>query len=646
MLLLIDHNPGCSKMLEPFGRQLPIQTIVFVSAAGKLVTRTKLDHGDASATTITGKTAQWLHSGCDEHKEQKEKRAQGGVHLLKLSENAAGETGRGRATLRHDGSRPRVRNVPTGGRPATLACGAMVTAPHALAAQTGISVLASGGNAADAIIAIAASLAVLYPHMTGIGGDVFFLYYDSASGSVHAYNGSGAAAEAATLDYYKSLGHEQIPERGGPAVLTVPGTIDAWFALHERYGSQELGKILGPAIAYANEGAPAARSFVAALHRLRDVLTTDEGAYNLYLERGPVRVGDRFVNPALGAALQAIAEHGRGWFYEGEGAQAIERSCREARSPLRAQDLSAHRGFFQSPAAGSFFGLSSLTTPPNSQGLAALIAQETYEAYARRHEEIRLDDGSAARVHAGAESVRLAFADRDAWVRDPRHSGEWQELLSQAHVSALADAIDPNSTRKNELARADAGDTAYFACVDAAGNAVSFIQSLFHSFGSGMVVPDLGIPLQNRGTAFELTTGQVRSLVPATRPFHTLMPCMLVRDGRPWLVYGSMGGEGQPQTALQLATRIVVDGLDPQTAIEAPRWRYGKDAADDPERLHLEARFPAACITGLLARGHDVNVLSEWEESMGHAGAIVIDRDRGVLCGGADPRGDGAAVGI
>jgi gamma-glutamyltranspeptidase/glutathione hydrolase len=211
---------------------------------------------------------------------------------------------------------------------------------------------------------------------------------------------------------------------------------------------------------------------------------------------------------------------------------------------------------------------------------------------------------------------------------------------------ALAERIDPNAASPQTQHRIERGDTAYFACVDRYRNAVSFIQSLFYSFGAGVVVPELGLALQNRGMSFELSEGELRSLAPGKRPFHTLMPCMLLQSGKPWLVYGSMGGEGQAQTALQLSTRIAHDGMDPQAAIDAPRWRWGADVEDEPARVHVEARMGAACITGLRARGHDVDVVADWDESMGHAGALVVDTADGVISGGADPRSDGAALGI
>lgn len=517
----------------------------------------------------------------------------------------------------------------------------MVTAPHASAAQAGVTVLQDGGNAADAIIAVAAVLSVVYPHMTGIGGDAFFLYYDAAGGRIYGYNGSGAAAGLATPERYAGL--SSIPERGPLAALTVPGTVDTWFALAERFGSRPMHEILAPAVALAREGAPAARSFAAATQRLRETLASDPAASELFVRDGPAQTGNIWRNPRLGDALEAIGREGRSWLYEGEGARSIDAHATRIGSPLRGADLAAHAGFFCDPIVGSFFGFESLTLPPNSQGLTLLIAQQTYEAYAGSTQP---DPGSPAQVHAAVESIRLAITDRDGVVGDPEGPADWKRVLDLDHARVHARRIQPYETLSSLEPALDRGDTSYFACVDDTGNAVSFIQSLFHGFGSGVVVPDLGMLLNNRGTAFELGASGIRRLAPRRRPFHTLMPCMLARAGEPVLVYGSMGGDAQPQIALQISTNIVANGLDPQAAIERPRWRYGKDAPHEPARLHVERRLGEACIAGLRARGHDVEVLGHWEESMGHAGAIWIDREHRVLTGGADPRSDGLALGL
>ncbi|HXW50400.1 MAG TPA: gamma-glutamyltransferase family protein [Candidatus Acidoferrales bacterium] len=518
----------------------------------------------------------------------------------------------------------------------------MVAAPHALAAQAGAAMLEGGGNAADAILSVAATLSVVYPHMTGIGGDAFFLYYDARSGRVYAYNGSGAAANLATQEHYAALGHTHIPERGPHAALTVPGTVDAWFALHERFGSRSMEQILAPAVSYARQGVPAAPSVARACRELAAALSADPPATQLVLRDGSA--GRALLeNPRLADALEKIGREGRRWFYEAEGAQAIGKHAERIGSPLRAEDLAAHRGLYCEPAGGQFFGYESLTTPPNSQGLALLVAQQTYQAYAREKD---LPDGSPAQVHAAAECVRLAVADRDAVVTDPMLGEEWRRVLSEDNALAHARRIRPDETSGPKSVRQDSGGTCYFACVDAHGNCVSFIQSLFHHFGAAVLVPELGMFLNNRGISFDLSGQGVRQLVPRRRPFHTLMPCMLVRDGKPALVYGSMGGDAQPQIGLQISTRIVVDREDPQQAIERPRWRWTRDAPDKTPRLYVEARIGQACIAGLRTRGHDVEVLGDWEESMGHASAIWIDRAEGVLTGGCDPRSDGAAVGI
>jgi gamma-glutamyltranspeptidase len=516
----------------------------------------------------------------------------------------------------------------------------MVTAPHALAAQAGARVLGDGGSAADAAVAVGATLSVVYPHMTGIGGDFFALYYDARSGEVSAYNGSGRAAALATKEFYASRGLAAIPERGGPAALTVPGAVDAWFALLERFGSMDVSRLLAPAIAFARDGAPVARSLARAIAEERAVLDADRGARAAYGSgRGD---GAVLTQPALARTLENIATRGRAWFYGGGGADAFDAYCRSIDSPLRASDFAAHRGEWTTPIKTTFRGVESLTTPPNSQGLALLLAQGAYEEFTG---ESRPADLSAEFVHAAVEATRLAYADRDRYVCDPAYTAApLDRLLSREHARALASGIDPNRAGSSERIPADRGGTTYFACVDAHGNAASVIQSVYQHFGAAVVVPELGVAIHNRGCWFTLDDGMPRSLAPGRRPFHTLIANMLLRDGKPWIVYGSMGGDGQPQTGLSLSIRMAERGMDPQAAVDAPRWRWIGDGADGPQ-VFVEKRVGAACVAGLRARGHDVVVCDDYEESMGHAGAIVIDRERGILAGGSDPRSDGLALG-
>ncbi|HXW77209.1 MAG TPA: gamma-glutamyltransferase, partial [Candidatus Eremiobacteraceae bacterium] len=455
-------------------------------------------------------------------------------------------------------------------------------------------------------------------------------------------NGSGAAAQMATPGYYAERGAASIPERGGLSVLTVPGAVDAWVALHERFGRLDMARLLAPAIAAAHDGAPLARSVARSIVEEHDLLAADAGAREVY---GAVqgRVGTRLAQPALARTLEAIATRGRAWFYEGEGAASIDACCRRVASPLRAEDFAAHRGFWTVPLCHTFAGRESLTTAPNSQGLTLLIAQAIVERYARDHELADLD---AAFAHATIEATRLAYAERDRYVGDPeRTKAPVARLLSVERVAKQAASIDPNAVEARRVAVAEKGGTTYFAAVDEDGNAASVIQSIYMHFGSTVVVPELGVALHDRGCWFELDEGGPRSLAPGRRPFHTLIANLLRRDGEPEVVYGSMGGDGQPQIGLLLSIRMARFGADPQAAIDAPRWRWSALAGSGYGAVAIESRAGEACVAGLRARGHRVEPCGDWEESMGHAGVIVIDRTSGTLFGGADPRGDGAALG-
>lgn len=535
---------------------------------------------------------------------------------------------------------------PSGHRASARSVRAMVTSPHAQATAAGVRILEQGGNAADAGVAIAAALSVLYPHMTGIGGDAFFLYYDARSATVAGYNGSGPSAALATQEYYAKLGARSIPFRGGLSALTVPGAVDAWCALHERFGTLAFSQLLEPAIAHAR-AAPIARSFARGLNEEHALLASDEGARSLYAGAPRYAVGERFAQPALSRTLERIGQNGRAFWYEGEAAAHIEATCRRAGSPLRAADLGSYKGFFTEPLRSQFARFTSLVTPPNSQGLVLPLAQNIYASIP---DHAGLPLGSAALAHAEIEAIKFAFLDRDEWVGDPRAlQAPLSQLLSPAHARVRLAAFDPNRVSAdpgNTKKRGAAGDTTYFACVDADGNALSMIQSLYFHFGSCVGVPELGIVLQNRGCSFTLDEGRPTSLAPNRLPFHTLMAAMLLEDEQPALVYGTMGGEGQPQTCLQISIAIAERGVDPQAALDAPRWRYGKTWGEEVPGVSIESRTHPAVIAGLRARGHKVTVVDDYEESMGHAGAIRIDRAHGVLVGASDPRSDGAALGL
>lgn len=548
---------------------------------------------------------------------------------------------------------------------------AAVTAPHHLAASAGLVTLARGGTAIDAAIATAAVLGVVYPHMTGPGGDAFWLVADPADretggrARVLGLNASGRAAGAATLEAYRARG-EAIPWRGPLAALTVPGAVDGWWEAYrlsvERWGSTlPWADLLAPAIGYAAGGYPCsesqARWTAANLDEgdtARKALQHVPGFRRAFLTPagGAPQAGQLLTNPGHARALEQIAAGGREAFYRGALAGALAQGLAEAGSPLALEDLAAHRSQWVEPIALHWRGLEVLAMPPNAQGLAALQILGILEAAGVEGTA----DGSAERLHLAVEATRLAFTDRDRWVADPAFApAPLDRLLDPAYLAARARLID--RARRAAVvapgiggpAAADArprgGDTVWLGAVDGAGRMASVIQSLYFDFGSGIVPGDTGILVQNRGSAFRLDDpAHPNALLPGKRPFHTLCPLLLLRDGRPVGVLGAMGGDGQPQTCAALLLRMFVDGLDPQAAIEAPRWLYGRTWGAAAETLTLEAALAPAA-EALARRGHPVAVGPGRTDTMGHAGAILVG-EAGVRMAGADPRGDGAAVGF
>ncbi|HEV2147254.1 MAG TPA: gamma-glutamyltransferase [Longimicrobiaceae bacterium] len=543
------------------------------------------------------------------------------------------------------------------GRPPTFAPRAMVAAPHYLATSAGLDVLRRGGSAVDAAIAVNAVLAVVYPHWCGIGGDGFWLVHDPRRGGVEGLNASGPAARLATRDYYRERGHpEEIPARGPLAALTVPGAVDGWRMAHERFGRLPWEELFADAVRYAREGAPVARSLASWLSRRLDQLAGHSAASLVTGGRGPLREGARVAHPGLADTLERIARRGaREGFYEGETAERICCALQPGGSPLRPEDFAAFRAEWVEPVSTEYRGLTLHELPPNSQGFTALQILNLVEGF----DVGAWGDGTADYYHHLAEAVKLALADRDEWLTDPRFVDvPLRRLLSKEYAAERRRLIDPDRAlpvggvapgiRFGPAARRTplAGDTCYFCAVDGEGMAASVIQSLYQEFGSMEAGGDTGVILQNRGTCFSLDDRHPNRLEPGKRTFHTLMPAMAFRGGEPYLAFGTMGGNGQAQTHAALVTRIVDFGYDVQQAIEAPRWVVGRTLGRDVEELHLEGRTSHAVVGELFARGHDVRMAMDWDEDMGHAQAIRIHRDTGLLEGGADPRGDGAALGF
>lgn len=545
---------------------------------------------------------------------------------------------------------------PRTGRPPTRADRGMVASSHYLASGAGLAVLRSGGSAVDAAIAVNALLCVAYPHMAGLGGDGFWLVAEK-DGGVRALNASGPAAAAATRDYYAERGHtEEVPARGPLAALTVPGAVDGWRLAHERYGRLPWPRLFDDAIHYARNGVPVARSLSDWLVEDLELLQGEESTARLFVPEGRARrEGERLVQPELARSLELIAEHGaRGGFYEGDLGRRFCAGISGGGSPLRADDLAAYQANWTEPISTDYRGYTVYEMPPNTQGFAALQILNLIEGY----DVAAWGGGSPDYYHHLAEAVKLAFADRDEWLTD-RH---WVDI-------PVAELLDKEyAARRRELIRADramvmadvepgirfgpathrrspGGDTCAFCVVDRDGQVVSAIQSIYHDFGSALVSGDTGIIPQNRGSFFSLNEDHPNRMEPGKRTFHTLIPGLVCADGRPWLAFGTMGGEGQPQTHAALITRMIDLGYDVQQAIEAPRWLMGRTWGTSAQDLSLEGRISDEVVRELQRRRQPVRMLPNWDDNMGHAQAIRIDADTGLLEAGADPRGDGAAVG-
>jgi len=520
----------------------------------------------------------------------------------------------------------------------------IVVAPHAEAAADGAGILREGGNAIEAAIAMAASLSVLYPHMTGLGGDAFWLCRP-AEGGLFGIDGSGAAARRADAAYYRTAGLDAVPVRGPLAALTVAGAVSSWRLAQDESrrrwaGRMPLARLLAPAIAHAERGVAPSASQCAATARKRDELIGQPGFARAYLDDGaPPRAGAPRRHASLATALRRLSAAGLDDFYRGEVAASLAADLARAGSPLAAGDLRRQRATRMPPlvlahGAGTVYNLGAPT-----QGIASLMILGLYDRL-RPHPDV----DSAAYVHLLVEATKQAFRVRDRWVRDPRDLDvDLRSFLDGSALAERAGRIDP--TRASPWRPGETGDTTWFGAIDRAGRAVSVIQSLYHEFGSGVVLPGTGICWQNRGCAFTLDAASARFLRPQRKPFHTLNPAMAeLADGR-LLVYGTMGGDGQPQTQAAVYTRYVTHGQPLDAAIAAPRWVIGRTWGPPSAALKLESRFPRAVVDGLRARGHEVDLVDGYDALMGHAGALVRHAD-GALEGASDPRSDGAAVGV
>lgn len=547
-------------------------------------------------------------------------------------------------------------NGPRTGRPPTRSPRGVVATPHYLASSAGLNALQRGGSAVDAAIAANAVLCVAYPHMAGLGGDGFWLIAE-AGGAVHGINASGPAAAAATLDYYRPRAVDnEIPSRGPLSILTVPGAIDGWRLAHERFGRLAWSDLFEAAITYSRDGVPVSRSLKDWTVQDVPILSKYPSTAAIFLPGGRVPAeGQRLIQADLSRSFQEVASKGaRAGFYEGAIAARICKALQPQGSPLRAEDFTAFQAQWVEPIKSTYRGYDVYELPPNTQGFTALQILNLIEGY----DVVKWGDGTADYYHHMAEAVKIAFADREEWLTDPKFVDiPVEQLITKTYADERRRLIDPE--RAQDISQVPAGisykhphdrrppdgDTCYFCAADEDGMVVSLIQSVYHDFGSAVIGGKTGIILQNRGAFFALDEKHPNHLQPGKRTFHTLIPGLLVRGGKPYMAFGSMGGEGQPQSQAALVTRIVDYGYDAQQAIEAPRWLMGRTWGTRSRNMSLEGRIPDGVVRELKRRGQPVQMVTDWNDNMGHANVIRVDYDQGFFEGGADPRGDGAALG-
>jgi len=520
----------------------------------------------------------------------------------------------------------------------------VVCAPHAAAAEDGRAILAEGGNAIEAMLAMAASIAAVYPHMNHIGGDGFWLIREP-NGRVRALMGAGRAGAKANVRFYRDAGFDEIPARGPFAALTVPGAVAAWAlaldAAKALGARMPLDLLLGGAIKHAREGYVVTRSQAALTKEKYAELETAPGFIQTFLDAGKApEVGAKLKQSALAATLDHLAHAGLDDFYRGDIGREIASDLARIGAPVTRDDFERFRATVEAPLQVATQWGTLYNAPPPTQGLASLIILALFE-------RLRVDKAETfEHVHGLVETTKRAFRVRDRVVTDPdRITMPLDRFLSPAFLDEQAEKIDRRKAAKWPQAYGE-GDTIWIGAADASGLVVSYIQSIYWEFGSGCVLPATGVLMQNRGASFSLESGAVNALAPGRRPFHTLNPALAaLKDGRV-MAYGTMGGDGQPQTQAAVFTRHVVFKQPLDRALDAPRWLLGRTWGSTHTNLRMEPRFDGTLIDRMMSAGHDVAVLDEpYSDTMGHAGAVVLHAD-GTLEGGHDPRADGGAAGV
>ena len=514
----------------------------------------------------------------------------------------------------------------------------MVATSQPLGAMAGLRILMEGGNAVDAAVATAATLAVVEPFYTGVAGDIFALIWMGNEKKVRAFNGSGRAPAAASLEELRSEGLTEIPHYG-PHAVTVPGTVEGWDTLLRAHGTMPLSHVLQPAIQYAEEGFPVSDIIAYLWNRGMPQLSKQPSGAEFMVNGRPPRHGELMRLPELGMTLRTIAEGGPDAFYQGDLAKKMADYVQECGGWLTTDDLAAHYSTWDEPISTDYRGVTCWECPPNDQGLAALMALNIAEGF-----DINgMGFQTADTYHHLIESMRLSFADAFHYIADPRETHvPTEELLSKSYAESRRSLISRERTVANILPGVVpvGSDTVYVSCVDGQGNACSLINSLFEIFGTGLVVPGTGIALQNRGSLFSLDPDHANALRPGKRPYHTIIPAMATRDGELWLSYGVMGAFQQPQGHLQVLVNMIDFDMHAQAALDALRFTVRGGM------IFLEEGLDPATPEELRRRGHNVVSVDGYDRTIFGGGQVIArDPDTGILWGGSEPRKDGCAVG-
>ena len=533
-------------------------------------------------------------------------------------------------------------------RSEVLAQNGMVATSHPLATQIGLDILKGGGNAIDAAIAANAALGLMEPTGNGIGGDLFAIIWDAKTNKLYGLNASGRSPKSLTLEYFEQKGMDKIPAYG-PLPVSVPGTVDGWFELHKKFGSMKMEKILAPAISYAESGFPLTELIAWYIQRSVPGFQSSgfpniEETYILQNNGKLPGEGEIYKNPYLANTYKKIAQGGRDAFYKGEIAKTIAKFIKEQGGFLSEKDLATHRSEWVEPVSVNYRGYDVWELPPNGQGIAALQMLQILKGY----DFSNIEFGSTEHLHLFTEAKKLAFEDRAKYYADMDFvKVPVAELLADDYAEKRRKLIGDRAS-KYEAGEISAGETIYMTVADKEGNMISLIQSNYRGMGSGMVPPKLGFMLQDRGELFSLKRGQANTYEPGKRPFHTIIPAFITKDGIPFVSFGVMGGDFQPQGHTQIVMNLIDFGMNLQEAGDAPRWDHTgtSDPTGSPAKgtgeIRLESGISYETIRGLMDKRHKVSFA---RGIFGGYQAIMWDKDNKVYKGASESRKDGQAAG-